>query len=118
MTDAIMGFELFRLILTANKYLDGKLKPLAKKYGLTLTQIRIIYFTKKLGISTIGTVAKMTGIACTNASSICKKLSHMGFLSRKRNKNDERVVESEVTDEGLSAASESEASVPNHTIVG
>jgi len=111
-----MGFELWRLVATANKYLDKVLKPLAKKYGLTPTQLRIIYFTKKPGYSTVGSIAKMTGIACTNASSMCKKLSKMGFLSRRRNKKDERIVEIGLTNEGLNAAKEIEKSLKTDLI--
>lgn len=118
MAEAIMGFELWRLVSTANKYMDKTMKPLAKKYGLTPTQLRILYFTKKPGLKTIGAIAKMAGIACTNASSICKKLSHMGLLRRTRNESDERIVEIELTQEGHLAACEIEKSLSADNISG
>lgn len=118
MSEAIIGFELWRLVSTANKYMDKTLKPLAKKYGLTPTQLRILYYIKKPGLKTIGAIAKMAGIACTNTSSICKKLSHMGLLRRTRNESDERIVEVELTDEGHYAACEIEKSLSEDMISG
>jgi len=91
-----------------NEYFEKTIKPVAKKYGMTISQAKALYYVGKIESVTVGKLAKSLGIACTNTSAMCKKLAHMGFLKRKRKPEDERVVDIMLTDEGKNAVSEIE----------
>ena len=56
----------------------------------------------------MGSVAEQAGIAAANASAMCKKLYELGYLLRRKNGEDERVVCLELTDNGDIVASEAD----------
>ena len=100
--------SLWRFSKTINDCLDRILQPIIRRYGLTVTQAQLLCSVRKSGSSTVGAIAKTLGLACTNTSAMCKKLSQMGFLHRKRRENDKRIVSIMLTDEGQDAAREIE----------
>ena len=106
--------SLWRFLITTNDYFENTLKPFAKKFGITVSQLKVIYFTHKLDKATVGSVAKVSGFARTNTSSMCKKLTKLGFLMRKKSKSDERIVEITLTEEGKKAAEELETAMAEY----
>ncbi len=72
----------------------------SEKLGLTMLQMHILMEIRQHGEYTIGNLAKRVGVAGGNASALCKKLQQEGFLSRKRDDNDERVVHIVLTPKG------------------
>ena len=106
--------RLWKLTIKINDCFEKVLKPMCKKYGLTMSQLKIIYFMHKFGAATVGSVAKVTGFAKTNTSAMCKKLHKHGYLSRKKSKKDERIVEIELTREGMTAAEDVENAISEY----
>ena len=86
--------------------LDELIKPVARKHGLTVTQLRLLCAVKRTAGVNIAAAASYAGIAAANASAMCKRLSELGFLQRRRGGADDRVVRLELTDNGDVAAGE------------
>lgn len=104
MDNVLQAPKFWGFLIKANEYLEKVLKPLTKQYGLTVSQLRIIYFASMLGRAAVGQIAKYAGFARTNTSSMCKKLSKMGFLEKVRGEPDERRVEIVLTESGQRVA--------------
>ena len=100
------GFNVWRALKSLNDFFDEKIKPVAQKHGLTVMQLKLLCTVKSMDRATIGSVAEHTGIAAANASAMCKKLSELGYLIRKRMAEDDRVVCLELTSNGDIAAEE------------
>ncbi len=81
-------------------FLDELIKPVAKKHGLTVTQLRLLCAVKRTAGVNIASAANYAGIAAANASAMCKRLVELGFLKRRRGGSDDRVVRLELTGDG------------------
>lgn len=79
-----------------NKFLN----PIFAEHGLTMLQGRILMELYLFGRHTIGNLAESVNAAGTNVSSMCKKLEEMGYLDRVRDRNDERIVQVDLTEKG------------------
>ncbi len=66
-------------------------------HGLTAMQLRILMEVNRKDCCTIGGLAENVCIAGTNLSTMCKKLEKQGYLERKRDIKDERVVRISLT---------------------
>ncbi len=108
MTASLYGIGLFRLAKILESALLKAMRPITKRYGLTVTQAQLLCSVYKMGSATVGTIAKTLGLARTNTSAMCKKLANMGFLHRRRQTEDERVVSIVLTDTGVDAVREIE----------
>jgi len=102
------GFDVWSMLRNLNDFFDNLIKPVAQKHGLTVMQLRLLCAVKKLENATVGSVAEQAGIAAANASAMCKRLYELGYLLRRKNGEDERVVCLELTDNGDIAASEAD----------
>lgn len=65
--------------------------------GMQAILLQIIYTNH---ITTIGDLSKHLGIFQANTSSMCKKLESQGYIYRKRNEQDVRIVNLYLTDKG------------------
>ena len=108
MATSVYGASLWRLSKLLESGLEKVMRPITKRYGLTVTQAQLLYSVWKMGTGTVGSIAKALGLARTNTSSMCKKLAKMGFLKRRRAAEDERVVSIALTDTGQDAVREIE----------
>lgn len=108
-TEHIDFFEfnntIFSLIREISHKIDLLLTETANKLDLTPLQIKIIIalFSSNQDVS-IGSLGKTIGVTGGNISNICKKLEKKGFVVRKRSEADERVVNVELTEEGIKAS--------------
>ena len=104
MTAASHGARIWQLSRILNDCLSKALQPIVKRYGITQQQAQLLFSVYKNKATTVGTLAARLGLARTNASSMCKKLSNMGFLKRLRREDDERIVSVSLTEMGEDAA--------------
>lgn len=74
--------------------------PFFEKHGLTMLQGRILMALYHFGSHSIGNLADNINIAGANISVMCKRLEKMGYLSRVRDREDERVVKVALTEKG------------------
>ena len=72
----------------------------ASRMGLTVLQVGILMEVDRLGSVSIGALGKNLSIAGGNISNVCKRLEQMGYLSRERSQQDERVVMVSLTEQG------------------
>jgi DNA-binding MarR family transcriptional regulator len=79
---------------------DQAFNSVGARYGITTMQIRLLMEIHSSGRHTVGSLAGGTCIACANISSMCKRLEQQGFLQKKRDSTDERVVLIELTEKG------------------
>ena len=84
-----------------NESTNSIVSPLCTPYGLTIMQLRILMELSRNSSHSIGTLANKTFAAETNISSMCKKLESMGFIVRSRDRKDERVVNVNLTENGI-----------------
>ena len=80
-------------------HMDGAVHPFCERYGLTLTQLRLLLALceKK---RTVGELSRRLHIAGTNASALCKRMELRGFAYRVRAEEDERDVRVGLTERG------------------
>ena len=100
------GLDIWNGLRNICDFLDELIKPVARKHGLTVTQLRLLCAVKRTAGVNIAAAANYAGIAAANASSMCKRLSELGFLRRHRSGSDDKVVRLELTDNGNVAAGE------------
>ncbi|MGE5626691.1 MAG: MarR family winged helix-turn-helix transcriptional regulator [Solirubrobacterales bacterium] len=79
---------------------------IGSSHGLTGMQTIILMELHRKGSSSIGNLADNVCTAGTNISTMCKKLEKQGFIERKRDIEDERIVRINLTDKGHQAISE------------
>lgn len=104
MTAASHGASIWQFSRILNDCLSKALQPIVKRYGITQQQAQLIFSVHRNKNVTVGFLAGRLGLARTNASAMCKKLSTMGFLKRHRRADDERVVSVSLTEIGQDAA--------------
>ncbi len=108
MTASAYGASIWQFSRILSDCLSKAIRPIAKRYGITLAQAQVIFSIHRDKHSTVGSMAKRLGLARTNASAICKKLASMGFICRNRREDDERIVSLELTESGKNAARDME----------
>lgn len=92
--------NIFSLVYEVFKRFQERMDLDVAKTGLTHLQLTILVILKEKKSNTVGNLSKELGINQGNTSSICKKIEKMGYLERKRNEQDERVVNLFLTKEG------------------
>ena len=91
--------EVERLFQSISEKLTGILKEFYEPYGLTAPQAMILIALHRAGPGKIGDIAKMLHMTNSNLSVICRRLEKSGFIIRKRDDMDQRVVFLYLTDE-------------------
>lgn len=92
--------KLFRKIEIINSKMLKMMQPLVKKIGLTHQSVTILFMIYTKGNCNITCLNKKLGLNQGNLSSLCKRLEQQGYLIRKREANDERVVNLYLSDKG------------------
>ena len=82
---------------------DQAFNSVGARYGISIMQIRLLMELHTSGRHTVGSLAGVTCMAGANISSMCKRLEKQGFLQKKRDTKDERVVLIELTEKGEKA---------------
>ena len=97
--------QLLDAVEIIHHYYEDLFRPVASDFSLTPGQLRILHLLHRYGALSVGELALAAGMARTNMSSLCKKLSKAGFLLRRRGSGgDDRQVLLELTPEGEAAA--------------
>ena len=108
-TEHIDFFEfnnsIFSMIREISHKIDILLQDTAQELGITTLQLKMLItlYANKEPVS-IGNLGKAIGVTGGNISNICKKLEKLGFVTRVRSEEDERVVNVELTQKGRDAA--------------
>lgn len=79
---------------------DLAFNSIGARYGITMMQLRLLMELQSSERHTVGSLAGGICIAGANISSMCKKLEQQGFLQKKRDARDERVVLLKLTEKG------------------
>lgn len=97
--------SIFSMIREISHKIDILLQDTAQELGITTLQLKMLItlYANKEAVS-IGNLGKAIGVTGGNISNICKKLEKQGFVNRVRSAEDERVVNVELTDQGIKAA--------------
>jgi len=90
--------EIINLLESADSKLAKARANAYGTHGLTAPQISILLLLDKKGAMKIGDIAEKLGMIQSNASNICSRLEKAGFVTRDRLKEDQRVVNIELTD--------------------
>ncbi|MFO3715522.1 MULTISPECIES: MarR family winged helix-turn-helix transcriptional regulator [Anaerococcus] len=97
--------SIFSMIREISHKIDILLQDTAQELGITTLQLKMLItlYANKEPVS-IGNLGKAIGVTGGNISNICKKLEKLGFVTRVRSEEDERVVNVELTQKGRDAA--------------
>lgn len=97
--------SIFSMIREISHKSDILLQDTASELGITTLQLKMLItlYAKGEAVS-IGNLGKAIGVTGGNISNICKKLEKQGFVNRVRSAEDERVVNVELTEQGVMAA--------------
>jgi DNA-binding MarR family transcriptional regulator len=98
----VSGFknEIMDRLRSIGGNLSQILTPFCAKWGITPVLLRVLDEISQIGPVSIGNLASRVGIVLTNLSSCCKKLERLGYVSRTRSSEDERVVLIALTRQG------------------
>lgn len=92
--------KLLQILLTVELGVSEIILPLVRQSGLTLKQSYVLFIISDRRFITIGQLAQMLHMAQSNISTICKTLEAKGLIQRTRQKEDERIVKIQLTEEG------------------
>ena len=95
--------EIWDLLRSIAESIETVLHPVTGKYDLTISQLHVLLEMKPECEHTVGNLAKSAGIAGANTSAICKKLQKQGFVIKRRDAFDARVVKIILTAKGREA---------------
>ena len=73
---------------------------LQDEFNLTLSHIQVLVTLDYSGTVPVGDISKRLGIAKPNVTPLIDKLIKMGYVSRKRDVNDRRIVQVTLTADG------------------
>lgn len=95
--------ELLALSRRIKSSFEEQLRRCCGPSGLTAVQMRALFELRE-GPCTVGELGHALLMASGNISPLCKKLEREGYLRRRRDGQDERVVRLELTEEGRALA--------------
>lgn len=96
----LFQMELLLVFIQLKNNIMDILSPVTSKYDLNLLEVLILYSISERNDLSIGDVYKSMNLNQGNLSSMCKKLEKKGYLIRNRDKNDQRTVILEITQNG------------------
>ena len=91
-----MAAELFRIRLSFDRFIT----PIVSAVELTEGTAALLHIISSCSAPTVKTVVEELELNQGNASTMCKRLESLGYITRKKKKEDERSVTLEVTDKG------------------
>ncbi|MFT5711182.1 MAG: DNA-binding MarR family transcriptional regulator [Halioglobus sp.] len=97
--DRSIPYLIYRISNGLNQNIGDRLK----ETGLTLSKWRLLSSLRSRGTSTVGELARCTVMQHAVVSRILKELEKEGLILRQQRRNDQRVVEVQLTDQGEAA---------------
>lgn len=104
-------YEVELLFGTISTKFSELLREFYDPYGITAPQAMILIALHKRGPGKIGDMAKTLNMTNSNLSVICRRLERSGFLLRKRNEIDQRVVHLYLTEKSQAFLEELEKKI-------
>ncbi len=101
----------FPLYAAARKVVNAY-TPILKPLGLTYTQYIALLALWETGTATVGELCRRLYLDCGTLTPLLKKLEESGWITRSRNREDERVVTVTLTERGWELREEA-ADVPD-----
>ncbi|MDY4609228.1 MAG: MarR family transcriptional regulator [Sphaerochaetaceae bacterium] len=92
--------EIMDRLRSIGNNLSQTLTPFCEKWGITPVLLRILDEVSQIGPVSVSGLSNGVGVVLTNVSSCCKKLERLGYVSRTRDSQDERVVLIALTERG------------------
>jgi len=92
--------EIMDRLRSIGNNLSQTLTPFCEKWGITPVLLRIMDEVSQIGPVSVSGLSNGVGVVLTNVSSCCKKLERLGYVSRTRDSQDERVVLIALTERG------------------
>lgn len=95
--------DLWDLLEVIQESKDLIVAPIAKKYGLTSLQLKLLIeldCSKNLSLNSLATSLRMSN---GNTSTLCKKLEQQGWIVRERRLDDERYISLSLSQKGREA---------------
>ncbi len=92
--------EILEIIHSLQQYFPKIFGPIIESEGLNTMQIFLLFNIRWNRYPNVGVICKNMNINQGNASILCKKLEQMGYIIRKRDNDDERIVSLSLTEEG------------------
>ena len=103
--------QVWALMRDITDRMNGVFHPIIDRYGLTITQMRVLFEIRREDGCTVSGLSRRVCAAGTNVSALCKRLEREGLLERSRDPRDERVVHITLTGEGRRTVDEVDALV-------
>ncbi len=107
LSEGVLPHEIMRLenmlcfaVYGAGHGFNRVYKPLLDKLGLTYPQFLVMIALWEREDRTVGDLGASLGLESSTLTPLIKRLEAAGFLSRRRDSEDERVVRVNLTDEG------------------
>lgn len=97
MTDNDFQTQVYATLRDISLKIANMLSEFYQPYGITPVQATILLSLETSGPQKISKVARQLNMTPSNLSMICRRLERGGFLSRVRDKGDQRVVWLELT---------------------
>lgn len=95
--DALLCFSAYSLSHAFSRFY----RPMLDKLGLTYPQFVVMMVLWEHGKITMKALTDLVMLESNTLTPLLKKLEAAGFVKRARNKEDERVLDVEITDKGL-----------------
>jgi len=92
--------EPWEIVLKGNKKFRRLLQKEAEKFGLSYTEVQVLYFLKN-GEKNVTSLANFADVNKSTMVEVLDKLEKKGFIIRERDTQDRRVVIVKITDAGL-----------------
>ena len=93
--------EISQLLQALRINVNKLVEPLTRAEGLTFLQFMVLsHIADDESNVNINCLCSMTGMGQANASTLCKRLEQEGLIKRERSREDERIVNLSLTDEG------------------
>jgi len=96
----------------SSKEIIKKYTPILDKLNLTYTQYIVMMYFWEFGSSNVKTIGKTLCLDSSTLTPLLKKLEEKGYITRKKNKKDERNLVLNLTEKGL-ALQEKALEVPD-----
>ena len=101
--------QLTRLPRKFSKYYDRQFLPLLEKTGLSMRELHVLLFlANHPGQDTARDVTELRGLAKSQVSQAVEVLTGRGFLTRRADGTDRRIVHLTITAEGIPLAREAQ----------
>lgn len=102
--------QLTRLPRKFHKYYERQFLPLLGRTGLSIREVHVLLFlANHPGQDTARDIVELRGLAKSQVSQAVEVLTGRGFLARRDDEDDRRVIHLDITGEGLPLAREAQA---------